>query len=253
MWAGDRSSKDLLFCTGSVLLADKLGGMTFEIRKPTAEVVSWTTPYGPHTSGLSLGEIVAWCARVSNPGNQSNTETMPKLLSYLVNNKHWSPFEMVSVCVRFETTRAITHQVIRHKSIPVQEYSQRYAEIQDLTPFLTLPRVKGSSNRQGSVDSSDQELIQWWLETQTQVWLTATAAYEQAIERGIAAELARNVMPEGMTPTTVMFNASLRSWIHYLEQRLDSHAQQEHRELAQACRDAIIAADETLDDILPGK
>lgn len=225
--------------------------MSIEIRKPTAEVVSWTTPYGPETTGLSLGEIVAWCARVSNPGNQANTETMPKLLDYLVKNHHWSPFEMVSVCVRFETSRAITHQAIRHKSIPVQEYSQRYAEITDLIPFLTLPRVKGDSNRQGSVQSTDEELITWWLNTQLYVWHEATACYEAAIERGIAAELARNVMPEGMTPTTVMFNASLRSWIHYLEQRLDSHAQQEHRELAQACRDAITAADPALDLILP--
>lgn len=172
-------------------------------------------------------KLVAYIARVSNPKNQDNEQTAPKLIKYLLTHKHWSPFEMVSACVEINTTRDIGRQILRHRSFSFQEFSQRYAEVPDLIKDREF-RIKGSTNRQGSLD----EAPDWANQTGQSIAREAIYTYKSLIENGIAPECARAVLPEGLTPTRMYMHGTLRSWIHYLQQRTDEHTQKEHRLIA---------------------
>ena len=185
-------------------------------------------------------DLIAYCARVSNPSNQNNTDTSEKLVNYLVKNKHWSPFEMADVTMEIETTRDIARQILRHRSFSFQEFSQRYADpTKDLNFMYREARLQDTKNRQNSIDVDDPELLIEWHIQQEAVIITAKKAYEWAIERGIAKEVARAVLPEGLTMSRMYMKGSIRSWIHYLEVRTDPSTQKEHREVALACAQAI--------------
>jgi thymidylate synthase (FAD) len=186
----------------------------------------------------SLEEIVCFCARVSNPTNQNNTETNSRLINYLIQHKHWSPFEMVSICLEIETTRDIARQILRHRSFSFQEFSQRYAEAN--MEFQYKPaRLQDKKNRQNSIESDDAELEQLWEDKQSEVSKLIEETYTWAIENGIAKEQARAVLPEGMTLSRMYINGTLRSWIHYIQLRSGKETQKEHRDVAVACANAI--------------
>ena len=190
--------------------------------------------------GDSIQDIVAYCARVSKPDNQNNSETSEKLLKYLIREKHWSPFEMVSVCLEITTTRDIARQILRHRSFSFQEFSQRYADpVKSLKAVRREARLQDYKNRQNSIEIDDTKLDQSWKGQQDLVWLQAVKAYNWAIERGIAKEQARAVLPEGMTESRLYVNGTLRSWIHYIELREKNGTQKEHVEIARACAEAI--------------
>lgn len=192
------------------------------------------------TDVKNIEDLVAYCARVSNPANQLNTETNEKLLKYLIREKHWSPFEMVSVCLEITTTRDIARQILRHRSFSFQEFSQRYANpVSDLKSVRREARLQDTKNRQNSIDVDDDHLQQSWLIEQDKVWLSAVKAYNWAIEMGIAKEQARAVLPEGMVESKIYVNGTLRSWIHYIELREKNGTQKEHSEIARACADVI--------------
>lgn len=189
---------------------------------------------------LDAGDLVAYCARVSNPSNQNNTETSDRLLSYLVREKHWSPFEMVSACLEITTTRDIARQILRHRSFSFQEFSQRYANpVKDLEFQVREARLQDNKNRQNSVETSDSEIIKKWNDLQEEVIETSTKAYNWAIEAGIAKEQARSVLPEGNTVSRLYMNGTLRSWIHYIQLRASNGTQKEHMEIAKACAEVI--------------
>lgn len=173
-------------------------------------------------------------ARVSNPENQDNPETAPKLLKYLMNNKHWSPFEMVNVCMEIETTRDIARQILRHRSFSFQEFSQRYAISSRYE--TSEARLQDNKNRQNSIPVQDRELAAVWEELQSDVLVTARKSYETALGLGIAKEVARKVLPEGLTTSRMYANASLRSWLHYIDVRCHPSTQKEHREVADQCK-----------------
>jgi thymidylate synthase (FAD) len=186
----------------------------------------------------TLQDMVAYCARVSNPANQNNTKTNPKLLQYLIKNQHWSPFEMVSICLEINTTRDIARQILRHRSFSFQEFSQRYAQVNE--PFMTREaRIQDDNNRQNSIVSEDQQLQSEWDQRQEALAEKAKETYQWALEQGIAKEQARAVLPEGMTPSTLYMNGTLRSWIHYIQVRTEKGTQKEHREVALAAALAI--------------
>ena len=189
----------------------------------------------PH--GDNLEELVAYCARVSNPSNQNNTATSKKLLRYLAREKHWSPFEMVSACLEIETTRDIARQILRHRSFSFQEFSQRYADpVEDLDiNNLRDARLQDTKNRQNSIDTDDLDLKLEWLKKQSEVVSAAKNSYKWAIENGIAKEQARSVLPEGMTGSRLYMNGTLRSWMHYIELRSGNGTQKEHQEVALEC------------------
>ena len=189
----------------------------------------------PH--GDNLEELVAYCARVSNPSNQNNTATSQKLLRYLAREKHWSPFEMVSACLEIETTRDIARQILRHRSFSFQEFSQRYADpVEDLDiNNLRDARLQDTKNRQNSIDTNDPDLKLEWLKKQSEVVSAAKNSYKWAIENGIAKEQARSVLPEGMTGSRLYMNGTLRSWMHYIELRSGNGTQKEHQEVALEC------------------
>lgn len=190
------------------------------------------------TQTETLQDMVAYCARVSNPANQHNTKTNPKLLQYLIQNQHWSPFEMVSICLEINTTRDIARQILRHRSFSFQEFSQRYAQVNE--PFMTREaRLQDPKNRQNSIVSEDQQLQTEWDQRQEALAEQAKEAYQWALEQGIAKEQARAVLPEGMTPSTLYMNGTLRSWIHYIQVRTEKGTQKEHREVALAAAFAI--------------
>jgi len=186
----------------------------------------------PH--GDNLEELVAYCARVSNPSNQNNTKTSGKLLRYLAREKHWSPFEMVSACLEIETTRDIARQILRHRSFSFQEFSQRYAEQTEFTLFRDA-RMQDSKNRQNSIETEDADLKYEWLKKQAEVAVSVKNAYNWALENGIAKEQARAVLPEGTTSSRLYMNGTLRSWIHYVELRSGNGTQKEHRDVAIEC------------------
>jgi thymidylate synthase (FAD) len=189
-------------------------------------------------------DLIAYAARVSNPQNQMNSQTAPKLLEYLIKHKHWSPFEMVSVCLEVETTRDIARQLLRHRSFSFQEFSQRYADIRTIDNDFVIreARLQDPKNRQNSVEIEQdpsiqdnikmQELISEWQRRQAGVINLAKKAYEWAIENGIAKEQARAVLPEGNTKSRLYVNGTVRSWIHYLELRIGNGTQKEHMEIA---------------------
>ncbi len=205
------------------------------------KLVSYTTPcieeLGEDSNVLDL---IAYCARVSNPSNQLNTETSDKLINYLVKWKHWSPFEMANVCLEIETTRDIARQILRHRSFTFQEFSQRYADpVKDLSFETREARLQDTKNRQNSIETDDSDLQKDWNHRQELLINQAKAAYEWAIERGIAKEVARAVLPEGLTMSRMYVNGTIRSWIHYIDIRSDKATQKEHREIAVACAEAI--------------
>jgi thymidylate synthase (FAD) len=184
--------------------------------------------------GQSLQDLVAFCARVSNPSNQHNTETNERLIRYLMKNEHWSPLEMVSICLEIETTRDIARQILRHRSFSFQEFSQRYA-VADLGFKFREARLQDTKNRQNSLETDDYKLQETWEEIQEGVIQSSEAAYDWAIQNGIAKEQARAVLPEGMTKTRMYMNGTLRSWIHYILLRSANGTQKEHREVAVKC------------------
>lgn len=209
-----------------------------------ARLISYSQPVRhvhsgePGIMGLdNIQDLVAYCARVSNPSNQANTKTTPKLLDYLIKHKHWSPFEMASVCIEVETTRDIARQFLRHRSFSFQEFSQRYADIRDLDSSVVIrkARLQDPKNRQASVITDDTSLHIAWEQHQRNVWNSAMRAYEWAIENGIAKEQARAVLPEGNTETTLYMAGTLRSWIHYCELRRANGTQKEHMVVADKC------------------
>ena len=185
-------------------------------------------------------ELVAFCARVSNPSNQLNTETSENLIKYLIKNAHWSPLEMVSACLEIETTRDIARQMLRHRSFSFQEFSQRYANpVKDLEFIIRDARLQDPKNRQNSIENEDEEISKSWNEKQENLINEATNAYNWAIENGIAKEQARSVLPEGNTVSRLYMNGTLRSWIHYIELRSANGTQKEHMEIAIACSEVI--------------
>lgn len=192
-------------------------------------------------------ELIAFCARVSNPSNQFNTETSEKLIKYLVKHQHWSPLEMVSACVEIETTRDIARQILRHRSFAFQEFSQRYADpTKDLNFVVREARLQDTKNRQNSVeldltDPKQHELNKIWAEKQQAVIAAAKEAYTWAVTNGIAKEQARAVLPEGNTESRLYMNGTLRSWIHFIELRKGNGTQKEHQIVAIACAKAIAA------------
>ena len=185
-------------------------------------------------------ELIAFCARVSNPSNQNNTETSEKLIKYLIKHQHWSPLEMVSACLEIETTRDIARQILRHRSFSFQEFSQRYADpTKDLSFVLREARLQDTKNRQNSVENTNLALATWWEERQKRVIEEAKNAYEWAITNGIAKEQARAVLPEGLTVSRLYMNGTLRSWIHFIELRSANGTQKEHQEVARECAKVI--------------
>jgi thymidylate synthase (FAD) len=210
------------------------------------KLISYSKPSESlHEQGLEdAQDLVAFCARVSNPSNQLNTETSEKLISYLVNNYHWSPLEMVNVCLEITTTRDIARQLLRHRSFTFQEFSQRYADpTKDLDFVLREARKQDPSNRQNSVPLdetiADGLIADEWKYQQRRVLESAKEAYKWAISKGIAKEQARAVLPEGLTISRLYCNGSLRSWVHYIQLRSGNGTQKEHIEIAKACATVI--------------
>lgn len=187
----------------------------------------------------SAQDLISYCARVSNPKNQDNFDTAPKLLKYMVDNKHWSPFEMVNIVMEIETTRDIGRQILRHRSFSFQEFSQRYALVDGEAFELSEARIQDTKNRQNSIETDDEYLQEMWENMQEHVILSAIDSYEWAIEKGIAKEVARKVLPEGLTPTRMYMNGTLRSWIHYCQLRMGNGTQKEHQEIAKQCWDIL--------------
>ena len=207
-------------------------------------IISYSKPSREmYSEGLNdIQELVAYCARVSNPSNQLNAGTSAKLIKYLVAHQHWSPLEMVSVCLEVTTTRDIARQMLRHRSFSFQEFSQRYADpTKDLSFILREARLQDPKNRQNSVETDDGLLQRRWMEKQKHVIDTAKDAYNWAIDHGIAKEQARAVLPEGNTVSRLYMNGTLRSWIHYIQLRSANGTQKEHMEIAIAC--ALVIAE----------
>ena len=199
-----------------------------------------------HPATETLGEdtdildLIAFCARVSNPGNQLNTETSERLIKYLIKHKHWSPFEMADATIEIETTRDIAHQIVRHRSFSFQEFSQRYANpVTDLKFDIREARLQDTTNRQNSIETDNPVLQDEWQNKQLAIIEMAKLTYEWAVQNGIAKEVARAVLPEGNTTTRLYMKGTIRSWIHYIEVRTDPTTQKEHREVAMACANEI--------------
>mgnify|MGYP001263944746 FL=1 len=209
----------------------------------TVKLISYQNP----TENLSkegiqdaLG-LVAYCARVSNPSNQLNAETNEKLVKYLIKHQHWSPLEMVSACLEINTTRDIAHQIVRHRSFSFQEFSQRYAnptEMGDMFEYSEA-RLQDTKNRQNSIETDSPEVQIFWEEAQREIIELAEKEYKKAIKMGIAKEIARKILPEGLTKTRLYMNGTLRSWVHYIDLRSANGTQKEHMEIAKACAEVI--------------
>ena len=194
--------------------------------------------YTQGADGKNLLEQVAYAARVSNPANQNNSDTAEKLVRYLIKNQHWSPLEMVNICLEIETTRDIARQILRHRSFSFQEFSQRYA-VADLGWELKEARLQDNKNRQNSIVTDNLALQTWWETQQKKVIEASQSAYDWAIANGIAKEQARAVLPEGITVSRLYMNGTLRSWVHYIQLRSEKGTQKEHRDVAVACASAI--------------
>jgi thymidylate synthase (FAD) len=202
----------------------------------------WATPEGE--------KLVAYMARVSNPGNQDNPASAPKLIKYLAKNKHWSPFEMVNICMEIETTRDIARQILRHRSFSFQEFSQRYAEVPADGFEYGEARMQDTKNRQNSLESDDEYLKNWWVSMQHRATADAEYIYQEALKKGIAKEVARKVLPEGLTKSRMYMNGTLRSWLHYVSIRCDRATQKEHRDVALLCKQEIAKAFPSMLEIL---
>ena len=208
------------------------------------KLLSYSQPTDDYRNmGISdAQELIAYCARVSNPSNQLNTDTSDKLIRYLVKHAHWSPLEMVSACIEITTTRDIARQILRHRSFSFQEFSQRYADPTKDLKFVTREaRLQDPKNRQNSVDVEDQLLQNEWFRAQQRVIYAAQREYQWAIANGIAKEQARAVLPEGLIESRLYMNGTLRSWIHFIELRSGNGTQKEHQLIALACARAIAA------------
>lgn len=203
------------------------------------KLISYTVPAEEYLDkGLEdVQDLIAYCARVSNPANQYNTETSERLIRYLIKHGHWSPLEMASACIEIETTRDIAHQIVRHRSFSFQEFSQRYAVANSFT--LREARIQDTKNRQNSHDNLDIKLERDWLNKQQDLVDKARELYDWALENKIAKEQARAVLPEGLTNSTLYMNGTLRSWIHYIDLRIANGTQKEHREVASKCLEQI--------------
>jgi thymidylate synthase (FAD) len=217
----------------------------------SAKIVAVTRPL----NGLGIDDFIAYTARVSNPSNQMNSETAPKLLKYCLKNKHWSIFEMAHIVMEIETTRDIARQILRHRSFSFQEFSQRYADPTKDLGFVTREaRLQDTKNRQNSIETDDSKLQEDWEKIQLGLSFKFTEAYHWAIENGIAKEQARAVLPEGMTVSRMYMNGTLRSWIHYVAIRASKETQKEHREIAIQAKNEIVnlfpSLDEFFDDSL---
>ena len=197
---------------------------------------------GCEDTDQSLQDLVAYCARVSNPSNQQNTDTNERLIQYLIRNQHWSPLEMVSICIEIETTRDICRQILRHRSFSFQEFSQRYAEA-NLGFVVKEARLQDTKNRQNSIELTDDkhtnDVREMWEVKQNEVVRLSQKTYQWALSKGIAKEQARSVLPEGMTISRMYMNGTLRSWVHYLQLRIGNGTQKEHREIALECVNEI--------------
>lgn len=203
-------------------------------------MVSYSKPSREfYSEGLSdVQDLIAFCARVSNPSNQMNAGTADKLIRYLIKHQHWSPLEMVSACLEIETTRDIARQILRHRSFSFQEFSQRYA-VASLGFEVREARIQDLKNRQNSIETDNGELQSEWKNKQTELSEKASEIYNWALEKGIAKEQARAVLPEGMTVSRMYMNGTLRSWVHYIQLRCGNGTQKEHREIALECANAI--------------
>lgn len=204
-------------------------------------LVSYSAP-DPSKTDLpqNIIELVAFCARVSNPSNQNNTKTSKRLVEYLIKNKHWSPLEMVNVCLELETTRDISRQLVRHRTFSFQEWSQRYANPLDELDFtIREARLQDTDNRQNSIDNVDEKLTQQWEDKQQEILKLVKESYQWALSQGIAKECARVILPEGLTNTRLYVNGNLRTWIHYIELRSSNGTQKEHMLLARECAKVI--------------
>ena len=205
-------------------------------------LVSYSQPTQDFKNDLdNVQDLIAFCARVSNPSNQMNKETNEKLIKYLIKHQHWSPLEMVSAFLEIQTTRDIAHQIVRHRSFAFQEFSQRYANPSEMGDMFVLRecRLQDTKNRQNSVETDDRELARNWEIKQQMVINASKEAYEWAINNGIAKEQARVVLPEGNTKTRLYMNGTIRSWVHYIELRSANGTQKEHMEIAIACAKVI--------------
>jgi|TARA_B100001964_G_C14251586_1_gene610210 thymidylate synthase (FAD) len=204
-------------------------------------LISYSQPPADSEFPNDLLQMVAYCARVSNPTNQNNEKTAEKLVNYLIKHKHWSPLEMASACIEIETTRDIARQILRHRSFSFQEFSQRYADpTKDMTFVTREARLQDNKNRQNSLEVSMEDPINsGWESWQLVVIERCKQAYEWAVQAGIAKEQARAVLPEGLTMTRMYVNGTLRSWIHYIQLRAAEGTQKEHREIAKAVGDVI--------------
>ena len=203
------------------------------------KLVSYTQPPYPMET---LTDLVAYCARVSNPSNQLNNETSDKLINYLMDHKHWSPLEMVNVCLEINTTRDIAHQIVRHRSFSFQEFSQRYADIKNMGEMFVLreARMQDNKNRQNSIELNMNNMLHdKWIKRQLAVRALAEETYNWAIHNGIAKEQARVVLPEGLTKSKLYMNGTLRSWVHYVDLRTTKGTQKEHLIIAKECGDII--------------
>ena len=204
------------------------------------KLISFSQAYSDNEELQTAQDLIAFCARVSNTSNQTNTETSDKLIRYLVKHKHWSPLEMVSACIEIETTRDIARQILRHRSFSFQEFSQRYADpTKDLSFVLREARLQDTKNRQNSIETDNLALQAFWQTQQQNVINAAKNAYEWAIENGIAKEQARAVLPEGLTVSRMYMNGTLRSWVHFIELRSENGTQKEHRQVAIECAKVI--------------
>jgi thymidylate synthase (FAD) len=214
----------------------------------SVKLVSYTTPsrenlpmlFEPGLPSKTISNLLAYCARVSNPNNQENIETTNKLLKYLIDNKHWSPFDMASICLEVVTTRDIARQILRHASMKFQEFSQRYSNpLEELELCIKECRLQDTKNRQNSFQTVDEDLKEWWRLTQIEMLDDVKMKYKMAINKGIAKEVARCILPEGNTVSRMYINGTIRSWIHYIDVRDGNGTQKEHMMVARASAEAI--------------
>jgi thymidylate synthase (FAD) len=218
----------------------------------SVKLVGVTKPVGFAVTGEihTAEDLIAYCARVSNPNNQHNTLTAERLLKYLAKHKHWSPFEMVHVVMEINTTRDIARQILRHRSFSFQEFSQRYAEVDDKSFTIKEARMQDAANRQNSIETNSALTQETWEQYQNHSKNAAIAAYKWAINSGIAKEVARSVLPEGLTNSRLYMSGSLRSWIHYCDLRMGNGTQKEHRLIATECWDVIVKEFPSLKNVL---
>lgn len=201
------------------------------------KLIGVTAPVADHNTAE---DMIVYMARVSNPSNQNTTRDNDKLIRYLIRNQHWSPFQMVNIVMEINVTRDIARQILRHRSFSFQEFSQRYADpTKDLSFELREARLQDTKNRQNSIETDDTELQSEWQIKQINLIAEAKAAYDWAIEKGIAKEQARAVLPEGNTMSKIYMQGDLRSWIHYCQLRMENGTQKEHMEVAKECWEII--------------